>query len=358
MSGPLSALARAAVTQPIAEPVPADDAFFFADKGTAKLAWRVLCRRAEVALSGQRRLLVDAIDPTWRRALWFHAEAPQIGDALMDLAARSLLAERGIAVDLVAPPATAALFRGDRWLGDVGDDAAAIATAGHDFAIVDGHSWRALADKRGHAARLPWISIHGEYIAYDFHRGAFTSRRLAELLGAPLDRAAERFHSRQKLAIAGSPLPAREAPPRIALALGGVRAERSYAHWPAVARALAQNGWTSFALLGSDNALAAASSVRAATAGCDVQDLVGRTDLHGTQHAIAACSLALCADGGLLHLASTTATPIVALFDAAVDPAWRLPLDFAGATLRSGVRDVSAIDPRDVVAAALGVLGA
>jgi hypothetical protein len=192
--GPLAALARRAVTQPIPEPVASDDDRFLARKGVVKLAWRVLRRRAEVALSGQGARHAARIDPSWRRAVWFHAEAPQIGDALMDLAARSLLADRGIAVDLVAPPATAALFRGDRWLGRVGDSAEAVVADDYDFAIVDSDSWRALEGKRAHAAQLPWVSIHGEYLAYDFHRGSFTARRLAALLGIALDGVAERLH--------------------------------------------------------------------------------------------------------------------------------------------------------------------
>jgi hypothetical protein len=354
--GPLEALARRAVTQPIGAPVPSDDEHFFAKKGVLKLASRMLRRRAELAASGQKPLLVGRIDPAWQRAIWFHAEAPQIGDALMDLAPRSLLAERGIVVDLVAPPATAALFLGDRWLGRVGDDEGAIDVARYDFAIADSNGWKALAAKRVHAARLPWVSIHGDYLAYDYQRGLFATRRLAALLGTTLDDAAERTHARQKLAIGDEPLPRREAPARIAIALGGVRAERSYHHWPAVARGLAQRGWTRFAQHGSGNAKAAASEVRTALAGADVLDLVARTDLHGAQRAMAACAIVVCADGGLLHLACTTTTPLLGLFDSSVDPSWRLPVESAGAALRAPVRDVSAIGADAVIAKALEIL--
>ena len=354
--GRLEALARCGVTQPIAEPVPSDDAHFYATKGTLKLAYRVLRRRAEVMLSGQEPWLVEHVDPAWRHAIWFHAEAPQIGDALMDLAPRSLLTDARIAVDLIAPPPTAALFAGDRWFDQVTDDAASIDAGRYDFAIVDSHSWKALAAKRVRAPRLPWVSIHREYFAYDYHRGTFATRRLAALLGTALDASAERSHARQKLAIGNEPLPGRESPPRVAIALGGVHAERRYRHWPTVARKLAQQGWTRFTLVGSDNASSAAKEVREALQGDDVLDLVARTDLHGTQRAIAASALALCADGGLLHVACTTKTPIIALFDADVDPAWRLPLDLDGVALRARERDVSAIDADAIVAQAVKFL--
>ncbi|MDQ6627449.1 MAG: hypothetical protein M3Z29_03220, partial [Pseudomonadota bacterium] len=160
--GLLQAWARRGVTQPIADPVPADDARFLESKGELKVAFRVARRRLGLALSGQSRLLAERIAPGWRRAVWFHAEAPRIGDALMDLAPRSLLAERGIGLDLVAPKPIAALFRGDRWFGRVFDDSSRVVASAYDFAIVDSLSLAALAGKRKSAPGLPWITVLGD----------------------------------------------------------------------------------------------------------------------------------------------------------------------------------------------------
>ncbi len=353
----LQAWARRGVTQPVDPPVPADDARFLAGKGALKVAFRVVKRRLEVAASGQGRLLAARIDPGWRRAVWFHAEAPQIGDALMDLAPRSLLAERGITVDLVAPASVASLFRGDRWFGRVGSDADEIVAADYDFAIVDASSWRALADKRAVAPALPWVSMLGDYIAYDFQRGLLATRRLACLLDAALAPAAEPWHARQKLQRRGEAVPARDEPARVALALGGVQAERTYRHWPEVARALQAAGVNRFTLLGSDNGAAAAKAVKASLVGADVLDLVAATDLHGTQQAMSRCALVVCADGGLLHLACTTTTPVLALFDASIDPAWRLPPGADAVALQAPGRDVSGIVPGTVAASAVAALG-
>ena len=355
-ASPIGALARRGVTQPIAAPVPADDAHFLASKGELRVALRVLRRRLELTLSGQRRHLVEHIDRRWKRAIWFHAEAPQIGDALMDLAPRSLLAAHGIALDLVAPPTTAALFSGDRWFGRVAADTSAVtadASHAYDFAIVDSVSRRALAAKRRVAPELPCVAIQGDYLAYDYQRALFATRRLAAMLSLTLSAADERAHAQQKLRIGAMAMPGRDEPPRIAIAVGGVRAERSYRAWPAVAKALVDRGWRRFALLGSDNGAADAVAVREAIGDADVLDLVARTDLHGTQRAMAQCALVLCSDGGLMHLACTTTTPLVALFDAAVDPAWRLPGDAAGSALRARGPDVNGIAPDAVVARAI-----
>ncbi len=352
----LAALARRALTQPLACPVPADDAALLARKGSAKLAFRLLRRHLELAASGQRHAEHERIDPRWRRGLWIHAEAPQIGDALMDLAPRSLLLERSLAVDLLAPPSIAALFAGDHGFERVLADESAIEPARYDFVVADSRAWKALAVKRRRLPTLPWVSIKGDYLGYDYHRGLFAARRLAELLGMAGDAASESRHARQKLLL--EPATTSDEAPRVALALGGVREERRYAHWPEVAERLQAGGVMRFVLLGSANGLPMRDAVvqRLAGHGADVLDLVSATDLHGAWRAMGGARGVACADGGLMHLALATAAPVVALFDASIDPAWRLPLDFGGTALRAEVRDVSAIAPERVAATVLSAL--
>src|SRR5262249_15204214 len=89
-----AALAQACVQQPT-RGIPADDGPFRARKGLWKLAVRTGRRQLLLASSGQLPLLRQRIDPAWRRLLWVHEGMPQIGDALMDLAPRSLLVEHG-----------------------------------------------------------------------------------------------------------------------------------------------------------------------------------------------------------------------------------------------------------------------
>lgn len=392
----IDALVSRGITQPIDHAVAADDDAFLARKGAAKIALRVARRSLELAASGQRRFERAHIDPAWRRALWLHVEAPQIGDALMDLAPRTLLAERGIGLDLLAPATIAALFAGDRAFGRVFADAAQIEPMRYDFVIADSRAWKALAIKRRRLTALPWVSIKGDYLGYDYHRGLFATRRLAQLLGAELDEATEWRHARQKLCLAEmtddangagaaeaagaadeadeadeaaeSPGATRGAPgttcatragaPRVALALGGVRCERSYAHWPDVAAHLRAAGIDRFTLLGSANGRAARAAVLQRLDGADVLDLVERTDLGAARQAMREAHLVLCADGGLMHLALTTTTPVVSLFDARIDPAWRLPMDMRGQALRAATNEVSVIEPTLIASTARTVLAA
>lgn len=354
-------LARLAVAQPLSHPVPADDFAHWRRKGPWKLAWRTLQRQAQLAASGQPRLLRSSIPPTWRSCLWIHAEAPQVGDALMDLAPRSLLHAHGIEVDLLAAPHLAELFTHDRWFRAAYADGRALDPLRYDFVIVASHARRALAPKLRFVPTLPWLSLAAFYSVPDYHRSQFVTQRLADGLGVVLDAPAIALHARQKLEPAATHRPAippaRGAGPLVALALGGVKADRTYRHWPAVLAGLHAAGLRRFLLIGSANGLADRAALMA-TAPADVewQDAVDRTDLPGTQALLAACDLAICADGGLMHLALTTRAPVLALFSAAIAPEWRLPVDLDGAALRAAQGEVSTIRAVEVTQTALRLL--
>jgi hypothetical protein len=354
-------LAHACVHQPLSRPVPADDSAFRARKGTARLAWRTARRQWLLLLSGQRRWLRTRIDPAWRRALWIHEGMPQIGDALMDLAPRSLLVERGLAVDLFAAPHVAALFRDDAWFGRVLSTPADVMADAYDFAIVLSHDRKSLRLKRDRLAAMPWVSLQGFYGGPDFHRAQFAAQRLAALLGITLDEAALAVHSAQKLRLRdGDARWAAERvgeAPRVALALGGVHSERTYRRWSAVVEALAGCGIRQLLLVGAANGRELADRLVAAIAGrVPTLDLVGRTELRQAQALFALSDVAVCADGGLMHLALTTPAHVVGLFGAGIAPAWRLPLRCHGTSLVS-LAAVEAIPPQDIARAVRQALG-
>lgn len=372
----LRGLAQDCWRQPLSQAVP-DDAGFAHRKSLASLLVRSLRRRLQLRLSSQQALRHERLQPGWTRLLWLHQGMPQIGDALMDLAPRSLLVEAGYQVDLLAPPHLAALFADDPWFGRVlalppaaGAKPAYAAYAAHaanaanaapaaqdyDAVILLSDDRRSLQFKRQHLAGLPWLSMHGLYNGPDFHRARFSAQRHADWLGLHLPAAALAHHARQKLALA--PAAAQWAQQQtsasgaVLLALGGVVAERSYSHWPAVVAALRPLGLRQWVLVGSANGRSAADAVRAAAQpGDQVLDLVGRTSLQQV-HALAAQARAvLGCDGGLMHLALCTQTPVLGLFSADIQPAWRLPVGQEGHSLQAPTRNISSLDPAQVAKA-------
>ena len=357
LDSPLRALADACVRQPLSEPVPADDVGFAARKGTLRLAIRTARRGLLLRCSGQMPLLQPRFERAWRRVLWIHEGMPQIGDALMDLAPRSLLVELGMHVDLFAAPHIAALFDGDAWFARSLCRPEDVHAGDYDAAIVLSHDRKALVLKRHRLAALPWVSLQGFYGGPDFHRARFATRRLADLLRISLRPDEFARHSAQKLQVsaqaAADATRACPASDRVALVLGGVWPERTYHRWPELIGSLRARGLRRFMLVGAENGREMADRVNADAAGdIEVLDLVGRTRLTEAQALLARSAAVVCADGGLMHLALATPAPVIAMFNAAIDPQWRLPIRLNGVGLASSSREVDGLLP-DVVAEAV-----
>jgi ADP-heptose:LPS heptosyltransferase len=357
-------LDQACCRQPLSTPVPADDAGFAQRKSPFQRAVRTLRRRWQLHLSGQQRLRQERFAPRWHRLLWIHEGMPQLGDALMDLSARSLLAEAGMALDLWLPPHLLPLFGGDPWVQRVfALGAAGPAASDYDAVILLSDDRRSLVHKRRHLPELPWLSLHGEYNGPDFHRGLFAAQRIADWLEQPLGAAELSRHGHQKLPLTPEALSWARAQgdttDAVLLALGGADGERSYHHWAELMHLLGLQGVRRWIWLGSDNARAMSQALRATLpAGAEVVDAVARTSLPQAQALIASAACAICCDGGLMHLALCTDTPLVALFNRRIAPAWRLPPGASPVrSLQADHDSVDAIAPARVAEAALALLG-
>ena len=242
---PIRRMARESVTQPLASPVASNASAYLAEVGEHKLGWRAFRRELVYGLSGQERYRIDRLCDGCRRGLWMYFGVPQIGDALMDLAPRSLFADAGVEVDLVTDPNLTDLFRADPWFAKVLPGPSAIGNATYDFVIVPSHKHRSLKMKQRHLPRQPWFSVHARFTGPEFHRAEFAARRLADFLRLAPAPDTFAWHARQKLgggSGGGSELP-QLAPNTIALALGGVQAKRTYSHWPEVVRTLTAAGF-------------------------------------------------------------------------------------------------------------------
>ena len=338
-------------TQPVSIPVNANSEPYVAETGVHKLGWRHFRRLVYFFFSGQSASLRETFDPTWRRGLWLYRGVPQIGDALMDLAPRSYLAELGLSMDLCTEPHLALLFSGDPFFDKVFTPET-LGTVAYDFVIVQSHKSRSLRDKRRFFKKLPWVSVHGFFTGPEFHRAEFATRRLTDLTGHALAQDDFFRHARQKL----KPLPAKppsspDLPARqlaVAFALGGVDPLRTYTRWVELATLLAGRVDVKITLLGSANAVAEARDFIERFPQPTL-NLVNQTSLEECRIAMQKQDVVIACDGGLMHLAVTTETALVSLFHEGVTAAWRLPPDLIGTSLQSPTADVSAIEPGQII---------
>jgi hypothetical protein len=350
--------AVSSITQPLSSRVDSNDENYLADQGYKKLGWRHFRRRVQFALSRQQKHLENCIQPTWKRGLWIYKGVPQIGDALMDLAPRSLLRQQGFRIDLYTDSHLAVLFNGDPWFERVYDNPRMIESQDYDFVIVQSHKGRSLRHKSRLLPSLPWLSMHGFYTGPEFHRGKFATRRVMDFLEYEATTLEFSQHQQQKLRpLAPRPKEFRTFA-KIAFALGGVDALRTYQNWRVLTRELLQsNVKMEITLLGSSNAVQAAEVFMSEFAGTvNVMNKVNKTSLTECRELIHQQDLLIATDGGLMHLGTTTQAKLISVFHAGVSPHWRLSGAHLAGAIQSNSNAVSTTPTSAIVQAVIHAL--
>jgi len=314
---------------PFPQPLPSSREEFVSQHS----AWRAARRRFMRALNfkrhGQDRLLRSRIDPAvHRRVLWIHHGTPQVGDSLTDLAARVLLKGRIEQLDLLTDAHLLQLYRSDAVFAHVAATAAEL-PGPYDLILLHSASSRSVKDKFAHYRDVPFAHVQGFYTGPEFNRTLFGFYRIAQLLGLSMSeqelgriaKPSMQASSAETAAIERLQIP-HDA---IALSIGGVRDWCTYLQWPQVLQGLHAAGVRRpVVLIGSDNGLAMRDQIVSANTGMQLIDRVAQHSLGEVQALMRRCSLVVCADGGLLHVAHTAGVPVVTLFAGISEPRFRL----------------------------------
>jgi ADP-heptose:LPS heptosyltransferase len=338
------------ISQQISEPVDSNKRTYLLEKGFSKLGWRALRRLIAFRLSGQKKYLKNtATHEDWRRCLWIYYDIPQIGDALMDLAPRSLLKNLNITVDLYTHPHIAALFKGDSWLNSVKTDVSNINTDDYDFVIVSSYKWRSLKHKFIYANQLSWISIFSKFSGPELNRALYSTKRIAEIFQTNLSPRELEFHACQKLDIQ-TDSEVHKTQNSVLLTLGGVDQTRTYKDWYSTILGLKHLGIKNIILVGSENGIAYTDKIKELNQeDFKIQDYVGKTSLQECKKFMQIASIIIATDGGLMHLAVTTGTPTIGLFNQAINPVWRLPNKLVPFSIQSKTRDINDIPCQSIL---------
>jgi len=348
--------ARQSTTQPIAQAVAGNSEAYLSETGIRKLGWRNFRRQLTVNLMGQNSYYCHRASPQWKNGLWIYEGIPQIGDALMDLAPRSLFALCNVKVDLVAPPHIADLFQNDLWFDNVFPSTQTLNCENYDFAIVMSHKRRSLKSKKNLCPALPWLSIHEHFTGPEFHRAELTAQRIVDLFKIQYPVQNYGYHTQQKLkplALKLNKSPIRTL--KIGITIGGIDSKRIYQHWISVIKLL-QASNLSFVLVGSANGLDSAKIIEELCASASINNKVNCQTLSQCRETMGQLDLILCCDGGLMHLALTTTTPTVCLFNALINPDWRLPQSDNCTALQSDTEEVSGIAPELIAQTVVSLL--
>ncbi len=284
--------------------------------------------------------------------LWIHM-SDHIGDSLMRLSPVQLLADKN--VDLLASEKTTWLFGSGghfRKVLSLSDESIRFDADAYDCVILDALHTKPILAKHRLCKKIPFVSQNDlfHYCRDDYNLTLCSWCRMEYLLNREIDdlggRACLAFDSRPVL----PKLPEGRSlgDDALGIVLGGREEYRIYQSWDRVVEGLLrQRPGQQLVLLGAEHGDAPAQTIMARFPQADIIDCVNSCSLAETAALIGKCRLILCADGGLLHVASAVATPTVCLF-AQEYPAFRYtPLDTFRA-LRSDL-DVNAIQSEAIV---------
>jgi heptosyltransferase-2 len=352
---PLNLLERYAAatwTPPFSASIPADLDEYLALADIKAIARRRLGREMHLRLYGQNALQRDHLSAESGRILWIHKGTPHVGDSLMDLAARQLLGESGLKVDLLTDTHLLPLYQADEIFEHVVDRSENLPCRS-DFILLHSASSRCLVTKLRHYRRVPFAHMHGFYTGPEFNRTLFGFHRLATLLG--LNESADQLNARARSVMWASDTD-RQAIRRakipsgaMAIALGGVRDWRTYQRWSEVLDEIRNLGFSlpPIILVGAENGLAARDRLMVRHQDMGLVDRVAMHTLPEVFTLFEQCALVLAADGGLMHVAQSAGTPVLGLFARPIRPALRVTAACLTRALQAG-ECVDEISPHEI----------
>lgn len=294
----------------------------FVPSGQAQYFMRLECLSIHCLMKYVKRRLVfgvalpliglgkrcQQIESKHHRILWVNYAAPSLGDSLMDLAARTLLA--GKDVTLLTSSKNSVLYANDQYFNEVYTSSREVRKASRekrfDLVICDAYSPRVLWKKVWAAPRVEFVGLYEFLNGFEVHRTYFAFVRMMELL------ALEEISQPMRPTI-NLPLEFKDAQPEIdvCIAIGGEWSFRKYDHWPSVVSCLIAKGYT-VSIVGSDNGIRDASKILESEP--YVRSTVGVLSLSEVVVEIANARVFIGADGGLWHVACAIPRPSVVLF--------------------------------------------
>ena len=304
--------------------VPSDLRRYLSENFTTYRLFKYLRRKLFMRLSGQQSLIVNHIAESDTSILWINYSAPSLGDALMDTAARVLLAGRQ--VDLLTSNKNKGLFARDLYFSAAYDETQleVIQENHYDLCIVDAFSPRSVNLKRQVCPLTPMVGLYGFINGYEIHRTQFSFHRLSTLLGQEAQPESDIRLTLAKRGVQSSGLEvsrySSEARGQsICFGVGGEWGFRTYRRWAeciSLVHRLLPDYWD-IRLVGSKNGVADGSRIESECRSLGrrrIINLIGKTSLDELIDTLRSSAFYVGADGGTWHISSALGLPSVVLF--------------------------------------------
>lgn len=263
----------------------------------------------------QKNLEIFAILPNHKNILWINISAPSLGDSLMDLSSRVMLADKN--VDLYTSKKNAHLYFDDEIFRNVFTNKLELINNIYDLVILDSYSTRSVKIKAKVAPHNLYVGIYGFFNGPEVNRILYSYHQLNNLLGYEKSETEINNIAKNILSISDSDKSVvTDFLPKefIAICIGGEWQYKTYQKWgDLIEKIFKKNQKINIVLLGSSNAQRQSQDLKARFNNYKFIDLVSKLTFNQTAEVIKRSKISICCDGGLMHAANAVNANIIAL---------------------------------------------
>jgi len=282
-----------------------------------KFIKRYLYMMLKKEFNNERNEILDS----HKKILWINKSAPSLGDSLMDLSSRVLLASRD--VDLLTDKKNEFIYDNDLIFRNTFCEVEKLNGKVYDLIILDSYSTRTISLKNKLFPNTDFVSMFGFFNGPEVNRVLFSFHRLNNLLGRKIPQSEIENIACPSMNI--SKVKSIKLPNEyIVIAVGGEWGYRTYQYWPKVVElVLRQFKNIKIVLVGSENGKDYAESIMEKFANNQVVNCVGKYSFKETAKIISKSKIFIGCDGGLMHAANCFQRILVPLF-ARLEPRMQL----------------------------------
>jgi len=268
-------------------------------------------------LKGQKNLEIFNIQSKHKTILWINISAPSLGDSLMDLSSRIMIADKS--VDLFTHINNAHIYTNDHLFDHVYTKTTDVEKFKYDLVIIDSYSTRSINIKSKIAPKTSYVGMFGYYNGPEVNRVLFSFHQMNHLLGYvnsenEIKRLAKKSISisrKDQDIVTNLNLPDKY----ITIALGGEWRYRVYNKWEEVIdRLILDDKELNIVFVGSKNARSISKELCEKFPQNNIINFVEKFSFNQTAEIIGRSQVILCCDGGLMHAANAVDANVIPLF--------------------------------------------
>jgi heptosyltransferase-2 len=304
-------------TLPFGFEIPNNSLLFMKKNSSILLRIKFIKRYFFMKFKNQLNLELDEILSHHQDILWINISAPSLGDSLMDLSSRVLLAERKI--DLFTDKYNAKLYENDSIFSHVYTEIEELLVKKYDLVIIDSYSTRSIAIKNKIAANVEFVGMFGYYNGPEVNRVLFSFHRMCHLLKDNRNEVEIRKIAKPLLNITledskyihNLNLPI----DYITIVVGGEWDFRIFRNWHLVIREILQkDNDQKIILIGSLNGKKIAKQIMREFSNNNILNYTSELTFNQTAEIMKHAMFSICCDGGLMHASNAVdATSVVLL---------------------------------------------